>query len=255
MPDVLVCMISREGTAGMNAMLSRTIDGLRQHNYRLAAVHLEQGNTALSRQIKAAGRLSMVTAAPEAFNPLRQAGLVSDILLGGLKTLIRKATLDSPRVIVYMEGDKHTFVPDVAKMVAPILKGTADLSLAVRSPEGFARFPRVQQRVERNVNRYISRLTGIRTDYLYGPRAFSPGVVPFFQEYPQNDWGVIMYPLVAGIARGYRLATVEVPGYPQPGYMQKYDLIMRSPPAHLAWRTIQCRAIIRAARAASKKPS
>ena len=247
-------MISREGTPEMNDMLAKTIDGLLQQNFGIAAVHIEQGDKALSQKIKAACTLSILSSAPASFNPLRNAREVSALLLGGLKQLILKASVENIEAIAYMEGDKYTFVPFIEAMVAPVLKGSADLSLAVRSAEGFARFPLVQQLVERNVNRHIGRLTGISTDYLYGPRAFSPRVLSLFREYPQNDWGVIMYPLVKGLAKGYRLVSVESPGFPPPEYMKKYDVIMRSPPAHFAWRMIQNRAIIRAVRAASGTP-
>ena len=64
-----------------------------------------------------------------------------------------------------------------------------------------------------------------------------------------------MYPLVAAIAKGYRFEPVTIAGYPQPNYMKKYDVIMRSPPAHFAWRTIQNMAIVRATRSALKESS
>jgi hypothetical protein len=160
------------------------------------------------------------------------------------------ASRETARAIVYMEGDKFSFVPQVGAMAAPILSGRADATLAVRSARGFSQFPRVQRLVEWGVNRYIASQTGVRTDYLYGPRAFTPEVASLVREYREDDWGVMTYPVIAAIARGYRFEAVEVPGEPQPAYMQKYDAIMRSPPAHLLWRSIQNIGIVRGTRAA-----
>ena len=135
------------------------------------------------------------------------------------------------------------------------LQGKADLTIAARSPGGFSQFPWVQQLVERSINRYIGRKTGIHTDCLYGPRAFAPRLLSFFSAYKKNDWGVIMYPLISAIVKGYRFEPVTIAGYPQPNYMKKYDTIMRSPPAHFAWRSIQNMAIVRATTSAIKENS
>lgn len=104
--------------------------------------------------------------------------------------------------------------------------------------------------MEGRVNSYIGKKTGIQTDYLYGPRAFSPQVGSLLGEYERNDWGVIMYPVIAAIAKGYCLEQVEIAGHPQPDYMKKYDIIMRSPPAHFAWRLIQNVGMLKATKSA-----
>ena len=236
----------------MNDMIAETIRGLKEYNYCIAAVHIEKSKKSLSREIQKAAKVSIIRSSPKTINPLYAARKVSELLLGGLKDIITTVANDKARTIVYMEGDKCTFVPYIGKLIEPILQGKADLTLAVRSSAGFSQFPKVQQFVERSINRYISKKTGIHTDYLYGPRAFSPQIVSFFGEYKKNDWGIIMYPLIFAITKGYRLEPVIISGYPQPGYMKKYDIIMRSPPAHFAWRTIQNMAIVRATNSALK---
>ena len=255
MSDTVVCTISREGTDEMNDMIAQTIRGLKECGYSLAAVHIEKRNKALSRDIRQSTKVSSIRSSPKALNPIRHARKVSETLLGDLRKIISEVSDNNTRALVYMEGDKCTFVSAITSLTAPILQGKADLTIAARSPEGFARFPRVQKLVERTISGYISRKTGIYTDYLYGPRAFAPQLLPFFDAYNKNDWGVIMYPLVAAIAKGYRFEAVTIAGYPQPNYMKKYDMIMRSPPAHFAWRTIQNMAIVRATAGALKENS
>jgi len=114
-------------------------------------------------------------------------------------------------------------VPSIGKLIEPILERRADLTLAVRSHEGFSSFFRVQQFVEGRVNSYIGQKTGIQIDYLYGPRAFSPQVGFLFGEYGRNDRGVIRYPIVSAIVQGYRFEQVGIAGHPQPEYMKKYE--------------------------------
>ena len=253
MRDTIVCTITREGTSEMNDMIAQTIRGLKEYRYTVAAVHIENKKKSLSRDIRQSSKVSIISPSPKVLNPLRHARKVSEALLGGLREIIAGVTDNTTRAIVYMEGDKCTFVPSISTLIEPILQGNADLTIAARSPEGFSQFPWVQQLVERSINRYIGGKTGIHTDYLYGPRAFSPRIVSFFGAYKKNDWGVIMYPLVSAIAKGYRFEPVTIAGYPQPHYMKKYDSIMRSPPAHLAWRTIQNMAIVKATRCALKE--
>jgi len=253
MSDTVVCTISREGTDEMNDMIAQTIRGLKEYGYSVAAVHIENRNKALSRDIRQSTKVSAISSSPKAVNPLRHARKVSETLLGGLRKIVSEISDNTTRALVYMEGDKCTFVPAISSLTAPILQGKADLTIAARSTESFARFPWVQKLVERTISSYISRRTSIHTDYLYGPRAFAPRLLPFFGAYKKNDWGVIMYPLVAAIAKGYRFEPVTIAGYPQPNYMKKYDMIMRSPPAHFAWRTIQNMAIVRATMSALKE--
>jgi hypothetical protein len=234
----------------MNEMISKTLRGLKDQGYRIGGVHLESDESSLSQELRETCHLSSIQPRPVGLNPVANARKASQLLLGGLRDIMAAAARETARAIVYMEGDKFSFVPQVGAMAAPILGGRADATLAVRSARGFSQFPRVQRLVEWGVNRYIGSQTGVRTDYLYGPRAFSPEVASLVREYRADDWGVMTYPVIAAIARGYRFEAVEVSGEPQPAYMQKYDAIMRSAPGHLIWRSIQNIGIVRAARAA-----
>lgn len=237
----------------MNRMISKTLGGLDRRGHRIAAVHLEAGSTTLSDEIRASCEPAIVLPSPTGLNPFSNATRVSELLLGSLRQLVATARSEGAQAIVYMEGDKFTFVPWVEAMAAPILEERADVTLAVRSESDFAQFPWIQRLVERNVNRYLSAQSGIDTDYLYGPRAFSPAAASLFEDYRENDWGVIMYPVMAALARGGRLVNVAVSGEPPPDYMQKYDAIMRSPPTHLLWRSIQNLALMKAARAGMQR--
>jgi hypothetical protein len=249
--DLVVCFISREGTPAMNDMISQSLVRLGKRGYRIVGVHLEEREASLSRSVREVCDLSIIKPSPRGLNPFANARRVSELLLGGLRDIVTEVFRGGARAVVYMEGDKFTFVPYVDALAAPILERGADVSLAVRSPEGFCEFPWIQRFVERGVNRYLSRYTGIGTDYLYGPRAFSPRTASFFRDYRDDDWGLMMYPVLASIVQDYRFESVVVPGAPQPNYMAKYDPIMRPPPAHLVWRSVQNLAIMRSARAAA----
>jgi len=236
----------------MNQMILQSLEELRRCGYRIAAVHLENDEARVSQQLRDACDLVLIRPNPRSSNLVANARHVSQLLLGGLREIVAESFDAGARAIAYMEADKHTFVPDLDALAEPILQERADVSLAIRSAAGFARFPWIQRLVERNVNRYLAGQVGVRTDYLYGPRAFSPQIAPLFDEYSGDDWGVMMYPVLAAITGGYRFEAVEVSGHPQPDYMLKYDAIMRSPPAHLIWRSIQNLAIMKAARAAAR---
>ncbi len=243
-----VCTISREGTPTMNAMVRRTLGALAEAGHAIAAVHLEARDTALSDAVRSASPDAIVRRRPGGANPIAAAVESSRLLFAGVRAQLRRAVEEGARALVYLEGDKHSFAEHVRALAAPVLAGDAGLALAVRSEAGFAAFPWTQRVIERRYNRRLARRTGVETDYLYGPRAFSPTAARLLDAYPSDDWGVIMVPVVAGLQRGLRLARVGVPGHPPPDYMRKYDWIMRSPPAHAAWRLVQLRAIDRASR-------
>lgn len=247
-----VCVISREGTPVMNDMIRQTLRGLAAKRVRIGAVHLTAGDDELVALVDEVCEWSHVAPDPAGWNPLANARSVSAQLLGGLRELVAEVSDAAPSAIVYMEGDKLSFPDSLEALAAPILTGGADVTLATRSPAGWREFPAVQRAVESLVNRAISRTTGLRTDYLYGPRAFSLEAASLFSEYPADDWGVMMYPVVAAIARGMRCVPVEVPGAPQPRYMEKYDRLMRPAPAHFLWRSLQNAGILRATSAVQK---
>jgi hypothetical protein len=233
-------------------MILQTLAALKEYGCRIAAVHLENDQARVSAQLRDACNLVLIKRNPAGLNLVDNAHNVSQLLFGGLREIVAESFAAGTRAVAYMEADKHTFVSALDSLTAPILQGRTDVSLAVRSAAGFARYPWIQRVVERNVNRYLAGRVGVQADYLYGPRAFSPRVAPLFDEYTENDWGLMMYPALAAITRSYPSEFVEVSGYPQPNYMLKYDAVMRSPPAHLIWRSIQNLAIMKAARAASR---
>jgi hypothetical protein len=248
--QVLVCTISRDGTPTMNALVRRTMERLAAGGYRVAAVHLEQGDIALSALVRETAERAYIAPAPRSWNPISNARAISAGLLAGVRDAAADVAAGSARALVYLEGDKFDFPTHIPELVEPILSGRAELNVATRSPAGLAGFPAVQRAVESAFDRYISRETGVRIDCLYGPRAYSPVAAALFADYRADDWGVVVYPMVIFLARGRGFTTLEVPGAPPPDYMKKYDRLMRPAPAHLAWRLVQNLGNWRAARAA-----
>lgn len=122
MKDTTVCTISREGTPEMNDMIMETFRGLNECRFSIRAVHVESGNRSLSREIQSACKVSVVKPTPKTANPIYNAWRVSELLLGGLRDIITSVENNETRTIVYMEGDKCTFVPSIGKLIEPILE-------------------------------------------------------------------------------------------------------------------------------------
>ena len=97
-------------TPEMNDMIMKTIRGLKECRFSITAVHVEAGNKSLSREIQSACKASVIKPTPQTVNPLYNAWKVSDLLLGGLRDVITSVAESETRAIVYMEGDKCTFV-------------------------------------------------------------------------------------------------------------------------------------------------
>jgi len=234
----------------MNAMVHRTLEALAAEHYRVAAIHLEGRSRTQGARIREIAEIANVRPAPRRWNPLAEARATSSMLLAGVRDVALQVAGGAARALVYLEGDKFDFPSHIPALVTPLLEGRIELNVATRSRSGRASFPRVQRFVESAFDRFVERRTGVRTDCLYGPRAYSASAAARFAEYPGDDWGVLVYPMIAAFAEGRGYGTLEVPGAPPPDYMQKYDPLMRPAPAHLAWRLLQNRGNWRGARAA-----
>ena len=253
MLELVVCTLSTENSPGMIRMTQKTLNHLEVCNYKLRGVHIGNPKSSLSVRMKHLyGDNLIIENEPSTKNHFKRARLMSEIAMTSLKENFRCAIIDNPSAIVYTEGDKHTFVPSIPLIARPIISHNADLTMAVRSDNGFNKFPLVQMAIEGFVNWNFSKITGIKTDYEYGPRAFSPDVAQLFCDYPRNDWGIFNYPVICAMLEGKRYEGVVVDGSPQPDYMSKYPAMMTFPLAHLAWRAIQNIPILKAGKLAQE---
>jgi hypothetical protein len=156
-----------------------------------------------------------------------------------IKETIAYALTLSPKAIVYMEGDKNSFVPYISSLAEPIFTGKSDLAVATRSRDGFHAFPKVQQIWEGLFNWYAGLRTGFKKDWIYGPKVFTQETAKLMLDYKDDDWGVIIHPIAASLKRHNQVVGVEVPGFPQEDYMKKYEDVNFL--KHFAWRMLQFR--------------
>jgi len=239
MLETYVCTLTREGTPQMNDMIGRSLTRLSDMDVKLLGVHMGKRDSIISRRMIELYDDVIIEDYPKSKNPLKNAEETTRILLSGVKEEFEVARSRNPSAIVYTEGDKWTFMENIPKLALPIINGEADLTIAVRSEEGFSYFPFAQRVMEGYANKKVSKITGIKTDYMYGPRAFSSSTLRWFNNYPSDDWGALTYGVVAPILRGKKMVPVKVTGLPQPDYMKKYDPVMRIPFGHFYWRLMQ----------------
>tara|TARA_Y100000034_G_C6874119_1_gene399464 strand:- start:253 stop:993 length:741 start_codon:yes stop_codon:yes gene_type:complete len=75
--------------------------------------------------------------------------------------------------VLYMEPDKLAFVEHgLEKTIDAHLERKPDLTIASRPEEAMSTFPTNQQITERMASKYIGEITGLETDYIYGPKMF-----------------------------------------------------------------------------------
>lgn len=237
--ETLVCTMSAEGSEGMNDMILKTARSLNNDGRSVLAFHIGNPEGTIGTELKRLydGVVFSHPIFPK--NPLNKAKLLCGEIARGVRKVMHAAAQEESKSILYMEGDKYTFVPHIQQVASPIVSREYAFSLAARSPEGFAQFPWVQRILEDKANNVVQGATGVKTDYMYGPRAFNSSMVRYFAEYPKDDWGVFTYPVVRAARDGHRVTGVTVPGAPQPGYMDKYSALMRFPPVQLIWRFMQ----------------
>lgn len=120
------------------------------------------------------------------------------------------------RAILYTESDKTLFFPQVSIFLdesEKIIRQDPDfgLILAARSPESFVTYPPVQRYEEQKVNAQLTKLTGLDTDYTYGPRIISPDLIEHLQTLPKNvGWGWLSAAVVIAKKLGKKMHAVTM---------------------------------------------
>lgn len=138
-----------------------------------------------------------------------------------------------------MEGDKYNFVDHLPKIITPVITQEVDVTIANRSKAGWNSYPLVQKTVEGAFNWFAGIRTGIRGDYIFGPKSFTKEVATYIPDYNVDDFGAtLIYPISRAVSEGKRVIMVEVPGNAPEDYMKKYGGGF-TPIKHLAWRLLQ----------------
>lgn len=129
-----------------------------------------------------------------------------------VKQSISAAQASGARFILYTEPDKKAFfrqhLPQMLDLIDPGQR--TGVVLASRSREGFASFPAFQQMTEETINRCCSVVTGLQTDYCYGPFLFHAQLVPFLNTIRDDaGWGWRPYLFALAQRLGWQLDVYE----------------------------------------------
>ncbi len=113
-------------------------------------------------------------------------------LLGQVRTSLRHAREGPITHVLYTEPDKADFF---ARGLAPFLDASsgehdASIVLASRDSESLRTYPDSQQYTEGVLNHVCGSLTGLETDYSYGPFLMSASVIELLDQLPASiGWG------------------------------------------------------------------
>ena len=116
-----------------------------------------------------------------------------------------------PRVL-YTEPDKHEFFGRHLRAFLERAGQYRDASLivAARSAASFATYPPIQQRVETMVNDLCADVTGVPTDYSYGPFLCAAMAVPELSRLPADiGWGWRPYVFARIAGRSGEIRAIE----------------------------------------------
>jgi hypothetical protein len=97
------------------------------------------------------------------------------------------------KALLYTEPDKEDFFSThLVRVLRESLEGNFahGVSVAARSPEAFLTFPVTQRLTEDVLNRLCGALTGVHTDYSYGPFVLEPRMADYLDTLPDDiGWG------------------------------------------------------------------
>jgi len=258
--ETAVFTVSDEGTRVKNDLVMESMNRLyklssaKRETFRVRGAHLGI-NSEINRMISSYFPEIQVIPVPEG-NFLERAKKGMQYLFSSLKRSIAEtAANEKPLSIVYMEGDKPDFVPQIEELVNPLLEGRAEVIIPTRSKGGFSQFPAGQRFWENRANKAVAEITGRDIDTMYGPRAWNSECALYFGNCAIEDFGALTYSVVRAMLEGKKVETLEVPGYPQPDYMSKYALPFRIPGLHFAYRALQNLPHFKAAESAKKDAS
>jgi hypothetical protein len=128
------------------------------------------------------------------------------------KKSLKEVHLAGAKTILYTEPDKlHFFQQHLETMLAKSRwEEWSGVMLAARSVNAFASFPAFQQMTESTINRCCAEVTGLETDYLYGPFLFSTELLPHLDVLPETcGWGWRSFLFAKAHLLGFKIEAVE----------------------------------------------
>jgi hypothetical protein len=133
-------------------------------------------------------------------------------LMRQVRTALRHAQQWRPDALLYTEPDKDAFF---ANHLSAFLREartpdpSGGVTVAARSARAFETFPATQQVTETALNRLCGDLTGVHTDFSYGPFLLDPGLVAYLDTLPDEvGWGWRPFMFVLAARLGQRVASV-----------------------------------------------
>lgn len=113
--------------------------------------------------------------------------------------------------LLYTEPDKQDFFAHhLPSLLRRWPKEARGVSVVARSAKALLTFPETQRYTEGVLNQLCGDLTGIRTDYSYGPFLLEPGLVKYLDALPDNvGWGWRPFLFALAGRLGLEVASVE----------------------------------------------
>lgn len=101
---------------------------------------------------------------------------------------------DSHSTVLYTEPDKYDWFLEGLERAIEMHSDEKSLGVIARTPRGFKTFPEHQQLWEGRLNKIISGNTGVKGDYIYGPKIFPVSLGYEFGKVNEDlGWGGMMF--------------------------------------------------------------
>jgi len=128
------------------------------------------------------------------------------------QAISKAAKIANGGVVIWMEPEKHTLIPELLKAVVPFfLPSAADLVVPTR--KSMASYPPEQQYAEPLGNLAFFHLTKHALDLWFGPRVMGERAMPYFLNYQGeygDRWDSIFIPVLRIIKDNLRVMSVVV---------------------------------------------
>jgi hypothetical protein len=135
---------------------------------------------------------------------------------GGLVAQARASVLaaaaSGARRVLYTEPDKESFFTQHLErfLDAAPDDDSSGVVIAARDPAALATFPSMQRTTESAINAVCGELSGVHTDYCYGPFLLHPELAAHFDSIPDDlGWGWRFVMFLAAHRMGMRIDIVE----------------------------------------------
>jgi len=128
-----------------------------------------------------------------------------------IRQVIKAATETDRSIIALSDPEKHSYIPEIVKTVAPIVHGTTELVIPTRTT--MKHYPIAQQCTEPFINSFWEKLTGTTFDITFGPLTFKKELAKYFLDYHGeygDKWDAKIIPFMDILHKGHAVKEVEV---------------------------------------------